>query len=174
LFVMRTTTVFVAVFGLALAACGESGKSTAREAAGMGKAAPAFQAKTLDGEYVQLADFEGRVVLLNVWATWCEPCKKELPTLVSLDQKYRDQGLTVLGVSTDVPSNYGTLRAMVAQHGIAYPIVLDPNGREIAGYGVRGYPTTFVIDREGNLRWRRDGIIRDNDGELAAQLEAAL
>ena len=140
----------------------------------MGEPAPQFQAKRLDGEYVQLTDYEGKVVLLNVWATWCTPCVKELPELVRLSHQWADKGVVVLGVSVDRPGDLPAVQRMVARFGIDYPIALDPNGRGLQAWGIKGYPTSFVIDGKGQIRWRRDGIIVEDDGELAAQLQAAL
>jgi peroxiredoxin len=142
--------------------------------AGVGSAAPQYQGKTLDDEYVALSDYRGKVVLLNVWATWCAPCRKELPELVALQTQHGGDAFTVLGISVDNPGARGRLQAMVRQFGLNYPIVLDPNGAGLDPFTVRGYPTSFLIGKDGTLLWRRDGLIEPNDGELAGQLKAAL
>jgi peroxiredoxin len=158
---------------LAAGSCTDSGK-TAGAGSASGEAAPEFQGKTLAGDYVQLSDFAGKVVLLNVWATWCKPCVKELPELARLSHAYPADDFVVVGVSVDTPNARGAVAHKVKQFGLDYPIVLDPNGRSLQAYDLRGYPTSFLIDREGKVRWRRDGLIQENDGELAAQIKAAL
>jgi peroxiredoxin len=135
---------------------------------------PRLTGKTLGGEYVALDDFRGRVVLLNVWATWCEPCRDELPELQRLHVRRADEGLTVLGWSVDKPQALARARSLLHQAGVQYPVVLDPDGREIEELAIRGYPTTFVVGRDGTLRWRRDGIVKPDDQELATVLRAAL
>lgn len=171
-----TLRALAVVFSSLLAvACGDGKKSGPQAGSSApGEPAPQLQAKLLSGDYVQLTDYEGKVVLLNVWATWCTPCVKELPELVKLADEWGDKGVVVLGVSVDNPRDHAAVRRMVARFGIDYPIALAPNGRGLQAWGIKGYPTSFVIDRAGNIRWRRDGIIAENDGELAAQLKAAL
>lgn len=158
----------------AAVACEGRSKGNAANGAGIGSAAPTYQGKTLEGEYVALADYEGKVVLLNVWATWCAPCRKELPELVALHQRHGADGFTVLGVSVDRPGARGRLQAMVRQFGLTYPIVHDPDGSGLAAFTIHGYPTSFLIGKDGTVLWRRDGLIEPNDGELAGQLKAAL
>lgn len=130
--------------------------------------------KTLGGEYRSLEDFRGQVVLLNVWATWCEPCRQELPELARLHRQHKDEGFTVLGVSIDGARDEGKVRSMASQFALPFPILLDPRSRTVTELQVVGYPTTFVISRSGQIRWRRDGIITEHDAELATALKAAL
>lgn len=168
------------LFGLALVAC--EGKPEAGPGLPPGKAAPlvqgapvpAFAGTTLRGEPLALADLRGRVVLLNVWATWCDPCREELPELQALHQRLEARGLTVVGVSTDAARDFKTLRNMVSGFGLTYPVIHDERNRIGAPFQIVGYPSSFVIDRAGNLRWRRDGMIPVGDTELAEVLEAAL
>ena len=169
------TTRHVLLAALLLAACTgteggkpKGGSSTAREEA------PELKGRTLGGERFTLSEHRGKVVLLNVWAQWCKPCKKELPELQRLHKKHEGDGLVVLGVSVDKVRAYPLVRGLVNDHGLTYPIVLDPDGKSVEAYGVHGYPTNFVIGRDGTIRWRRDGMIKDNDGELEQQLRLAL
>ena len=157
-----------------LFACEGRGAKGKAGAAGIGAAAPQYQGKTLDGDYVALSDYKGKVVLLNVWATWCAPCRKELPELVALQSKHGGEAFTVLGVSIDNPGAKGRLEAMVRQFRLNYPIVHDPDGSGLDPFTIRGYPTSFLIGKDGTLLWRRDGLIEPNDGELGGQLKAAL
>jgi cytochrome c biogenesis protein CcmG/thiol:disulfide interchange protein DsbE len=170
----RAFVLAPALLPLSLACEGRGSGGAAGGAAGVGTPAPAYQGKTLQGEYLALTDFRGKVVLLNVWATWCAPCRKELPELVALHEKHGPQDFTVLGVSVDRPGARGRLEAMVRQFGLGYPIVHDPDGTGLDAFVIQGYPTSFLIGRDGTLLWRRDGIIETNDGELEGQLKAAL
>jgi thiol-disulfide isomerase/thioredoxin len=138
------------------------------------KPVPAISFAPEDGSATSLDNWKGRVVLVNLWATWCAPCRKELPELVALHEKHGPQDFTVLGVSVDRPGARGRLEAMVRQFGLGYPIVHDPDGTGLDAFAIQGYPTSFLIGRDGTLLWRRDGIIETNDGELEGQLKAAL
>jgi peroxiredoxin len=165
------------LFGLALLA-GCEGKPDAGRTApavlAVGQPAPPYAGVTISGEPLALADLRGRVVLLNIWATWCEPCREELPDLQALHARLGPRGLTVLGVSTDGAREATTLRNMVSGLGLQYPVIHDARNQISAPYRVGGYPTSFVLDRKGVLRWRRDGMIPRDDADLLAVLEAAL
>ena len=136
--------------------------------------APELTGKTVTGETISLADLRGRVVLLNAWATWCEPCKKELPELARLHQSREQDGLTVLGVSVDKVRLLPEVRRLMKDNGVTYPVIFDPDGQVVGAFQIRGYPTSFIIGRDGTLRWRRDGIIEENDGEVGKQLKLVL
>jgi thiol-disulfide isomerase/thioredoxin len=159
---------------LALGCPGGGPKGSGAKDGGIGSAAPTVQGKTLEGEYLALSDYRGKVVLLNVWATWCAPCRKELPELVALHDRYGKDGFVVLGVSVDQPGARGQVERLVKQFGLDYPIVLDPGGVGLDALSIRGYPTSFLIGRDGTLRWRRDGLVEPGEGELAGQIKAAL
>lgn len=139
-----------------------------------GPPAPAFIGRTLDGEPFELVSLRGQVVLLNVWATWCEPCRQEMPELQLLHTRHQAQGFTVLGVSVDAARLAPEVRAMVEKFGLTYPNVHD--GRNTIGpnFKIVGYPTSVLIDRNGSVVWRRDGIIEPGDPALAQALAAAL
>lgn len=118
------------------------------EASDIGKAAPVFELKDLEGKKVSLSDFKGKVILLNFWATWCAPCKAEMPSLENLYKNLKGKGLVVIGVSVD--NSETTVRSFVKEKGITFPILLD-KGKEVSfdDYGVIGLPVTFLIDRKG-------------------------
>ena len=120
------------------------------------KAAPEWQLKDLDGKPVKLSDFNGKVVILNFWATWCPPCRKEIPTFVSLQKQYGDKGLVVIGVSLDEKGPVA-VKPFVSKMAINYPIVMgDP--KTAADYGgIAVVPTTFVIDRNGKIAAEHQG-----------------
>ena len=166
-------TLFASVLVLGVAGCtGKDG--AAGKQAEQGTAAPALQGKTVGGEYVQLSDYAGKVVLLNVWATWCKPCKQELPELGRLHRELSDRDFTVLGVTVDKVQAMPAVKHFIKQYDLQYPMIFDPDGHSVGAYEIKGYPTSFIIGRDGTLRWRRDGMIQDNDGALDKQLEAAL
>lgn len=113
-----------------------------------GKFAPVFELKDLEGKKVSLADFKGKVILLNFWATWCAPCKAEMPSLENLYRNLKGKGLVVIGVSVD--NSEKTVHSFVKEKGITFPILLD-KGKEVSfdDYGVIGLPVTFLIDKKG-------------------------
>ena len=140
----------------------------------VGHVAPRITGKSLSGDYVQLADYAGQVVLINLWATWCGPCRAELPALEQLHQTYKKRGFTVFGVSVDSERGESDVRAMVRNIKLSYPVILDPSGRSTAIYRAPGYPTSVLVGRDGQVRWRRAGALTANDAELIAAIEAAL
>jgi len=116
-----------------------------------GEAAPAFTLQTLDGNQASLADYKGKVVLLNFWATWCEPCRDEMPALQQAYDKYKEQGLVVVAANLD--ENNITIKGFINQYQLNFPILID-KGREVAldRYKVGPIPTTFIIDKNGVLQ----------------------
>jgi thiol-disulfide isomerase/thioredoxin len=115
-----------------------------------GKAAPGWQLSDVNGKPLKLADFKGKVVVLDFWATWCPPCRAEIPGLVALQKKYAAQGLSVIGVSLD-EQGPSVVKPFIERFAINYPVVMG-NEKVLADYGgITAIPTTFVIDREGNV-----------------------
>ncbi len=168
---------FVRLSAVCLALAGNiacMGKGSGESAAGGGQQAPALQGKTMTGDYIQLSDFKGTVVLVNIWATWCEPCKMELPELGRLHRELSPKGFTMLGVTVDKQAARRKVEHFIDKHDLAYPMIFDPDGHSVGAFDVKGYPTSLLVGRDGTLRWRRDGIIKNNDGELGKQIEAAL
>src|SRR2546430_2645223 len=111
--------------------------------------APAFTARDLDGRQISTAAFNGKVVLINFWATWCPPCRAEIPDLVALQDKYQDH-LQVIGISED-EGGPDVVRRFVADHKITYPIVMMTAQIEKMFPGVSALPTSFIIDREAKI-----------------------
>jgi cytochrome c-type biogenesis protein len=136
--------------------------------------APDFRAAALaTGDEVALADFRGEVVLLNGWATWCGPCREEMPLLQRLSDDYAGDGLRVVGVSVDRAGADAEVAAFVAEHDISFSILRDPRNGFARGFGARGLPETVLIGRDGTIvhRWR--GPLTGDGGDRAA-IEAAL
>lgn len=122
------------------------------------KAAPNFSLKDSGGKTVQLSDYRGKVVLLNFWATWCGPCKMEIPWFIDFERELKDQGFAVIGVSMD-DEGWQAVRPFVSEEGINYRVLLanDSIG-ELYG-GIDSLPTTFVIDREGRVAAVHIGLV---------------
>ena len=135
----------------------------------IGKPAPDLALTTLNGASLRLSDLRGKTVLLNFWATWCGPCKQEMPLLVRAAQANADQGLVVIGV--DVQESAPQVRSFVQQLGVTYPIAIDGDGSAVAAYRVYGLPTTWVIDGGGVARATQLGPL--NDADLAKALRSA-
>jgi peroxiredoxin len=140
---------------------------TVANAAGDAKAAPLWELKDLEGKTVKLSDFKGKVVLLNFWATWCPPCRQEIPDLVALQNQYKDQGLVVLGVSLDQTGTAG-VKSFATRMKINYPIVMGDEKTAVAYGNIEAIPTTFFIDRAGNVAGMHQG------GASQAMFEAAV
>jgi thiol-disulfide isomerase/thioredoxin len=120
--------------------------------------APQFDVRTLTGETMSTQSLRGRVVLVNVWATWCTPCRVEMPMLEATWQRHRDAGLVVLGASVD-RVDASEVRAFLAERAVTYPVAIV-GGEVIAALGgVRGYPTSILIGRDGRVRHRVLGPI---------------
>jgi cytochrome c biogenesis protein CcmG/thiol:disulfide interchange protein DsbE len=140
----------------------------------IGKTAPAYATQLLNGDSVSLAGLKGKVVLLNVWATWCHPCRDEIPQLEALHQKHRAAGLEIVGVSIDAAGTEEGIRTFMRDFKMTYPVWFDPDERVTAQFLTVGVPETFLIDRAGVIRWRKIGPIAAGDTSLALAIERAL
>ena len=112
--------------------------------------APAFTLDRLDRDgQLGVGDLKGKAVVVNFWASWCVPCRDEAPVLQKTYERYRDQGLVVLGV--DVNDFRQDARRFMKRYGLTYPVVYDGKGSTVGKWGVRGFPETFFVDRTGKL-----------------------
>ena len=133
-------------------------QQAAEQTGGGGNSAPNFSLPSVDGGSKSLADYSGKVVMLNFWATWCGPCKREIPDFIELQNEYRDDGFEIVGVSLDQAGEEGAVAQFVKQYNINYD-VLHGDGQIAQAYGgVRSIPTTFLIDREGNVVSSKVGL----------------
>ncbi len=139
-----------------------------------GSRAPAYAARDLEGRAVELASFRGQPVLLNVWATWCAPCRAEIPALADVHRRYRERGLAVVGVSVDEAAARPAVRRLLEEEKVPYATLHDPEDRASSVFGLSFLPGTFLFDAEGVLVWRRNGVVEDGDPELARALERVL
>ncbi len=158
------------LLSLVLAAC--SSFSSNPRAAGNGalkpesqrKAAPDFSLKDANGKTVQLSDYRGKVVLLNFWATWCGPCKLEIPWFVEFERKHKDQGFAVVGISMD-DDGWDAVRPFISQMGVNYRVLVG-NDEVAQNYGgVDSLPTTFLIDRAGKIAAVHIGLVSKSSYE---------
>jgi peroxiredoxin len=116
----------------------------------VGGPAPEITLQDLQGQEVKLADLRGKVVLLNFWATWCKPCKEEMPAMQASYDKLRGQGLVVLAVN-ELEDTEKVIEH-VRKHGHTFPVVMDHDNRVANRYGVVGLPASFIVDRQGIVR----------------------
>jgi len=120
-------------------------------------AAPDLQLTDLDGNPVDLADYRGQVVLLNNWATWCPPCKAEMPTLQAYYEAHQGQGFVLIAVEAGEPAD--EVRAFVQEYGLTFPVWLDPQNLSLTRFRTDALPSSFVIDRDGRVRLAWTGAI---------------
>jgi cytochrome c biogenesis protein CcmG/thiol:disulfide interchange protein DsbE len=129
-----------------------------------GKPAPEFQLKDLNGKTVKLSDYRGKAVLLNFWATWCPPCKAEMPWFVDMQNRYAAQGFQVVGISMDEGSP-GDVAKFSKEIGVNYPVLLGDEHVSDQYGSVQALPTSFFIDRNGNIVNRVFGLAERKDIE---------
>ncbi len=137
-----------------------------------GKKAPAFTLKTQDGRKVSLADYKGKAVLVNFWATWCVPCKLEMPWFVDLRKQYAAQGFEILGVNEDEAKDHGQIGKFTRKIGVNYPILLGSDATAKSYGGVDVLPTSFYVGRDGKVVEEAAGLISRD--EIEANIKKAL
>jgi peroxiredoxin len=128
--------------------------------------APDFALTDLSGQAVRLSAYRGRVVLVNLWATWCPPCRDEMPSMERLHQTLKDRGFVLLAVSQD-DGGAAVVKPFVEQMKVTFSVLVDPDGEVGRKYGVWGYPESFLVDREGRIVER---VIGPRDWASAVQV----
>lgn len=147
-----------------------------------GGSVPDYPVVTLAGEPRALSHYRGEPVLLNVWATWCPPCVREMPALQKLHEQLGPAGLKVVAVSVDAPEGTingwgrpgGNVQGFIREHELTFEILRDPSGDIETAYGLVGLPTTFLIDREGRIVERVIGWREWDRPEIVAQVRELL
>jgi cytochrome c biogenesis protein CcmG/thiol:disulfide interchange protein DsbE len=132
-----------------------------------GELAPDFTLALMDGSEVRLADLRGQVVVLNFWASWCSPCRREAPALQRVWEAYQDRGVAFVGLT--YRDAEGASSAFIEEYGITYANGVDEKGRISRDYGVTAVPETYIVDREGRVAWFQVGEVREE--VLVRQLE---
>ena len=180
----RALAVFaLACAGLTFAACSaaqpaspEDPRSASKASPAVGKStAPDFELEALDGQTFRLSRNLGKVVLLDFWATWCEPCKASMPLLDDLYRRHHDEGLLVVGISIDGPESVAQVRTEVAKTRVTFPILLDPETQVITLYSPkRTAPYQVLIGRDGRLLSEREGFMAGEFETLSRDVQVAL
>jgi len=128
------------------------------------EAAPGWELQGADGKMIHSSDFKGKVVILDFWATWCPPCKAEIPSFIALQNEYGKKGLAVVGISVD-EGGAAVVKQFVRQSGMNYPVVLADDKTIRAFGGIEAIPTTFIIDREGRIVTKHLGFTEKDEFE---------
>jgi thiol-disulfide isomerase/thioredoxin len=136
--------------------------------------APEFSGSSPDGKTIRLSDFAGKAVLVDFWASWCGPCRLELPFLAGLYSQNRDSGFAVIAVNVDKDvKNLNKFLANLAANP-DFPIIHDPQSRICPLYQLEGMPTSVLIDRKGIIRFRHVGFKPETQGKIAAEIAALI
>ncbi len=176
------TIVIVILFLAVMIFYGTRGARNAKEAGSVsgetlradnikGQLAPDFTLNSVEGKPIKLSDYRGKAVVLNFWATWCGPCKVEMPWLIDLQNKYRSEGVEIVGVSMD-DGNKDAVAKFAKEMGVNYTVLLGKESVGDAYGGMVGLPTTFYIDRNGKITNSVAGLI--SKGEIEDNIKAAM
>lgn len=150
-----------------------SGTQELKESPQEGFLAPNFALQDLGGTQVSLSDFRGKVVLLNFWATWCSPCRMEIPSLEKLYQLRKDKEFEILAVSVDRTSP-SKVAAFVANYQMSFPVLVNPQGDVGQRYWARAIPTSFLLDKKGVIRWKVPGARKWDDPFVLSKVDQLL
>jgi thiol-disulfide isomerase/thioredoxin len=159
---------FSGAVAIAILCLSPKAPAAAGDALNAGSAAPAFQLDSLAGKPVNLADYKGQVVLLNFWASWCGPCRKEMPILEQLHKQYRSKGFSLVGVN--VEPNSADALTMLKSVPVSFPILFDRDSTVSKLYQVQGMPNTVIVDRQGRVRYVHRGYKPGEENEYLDQI----
>ena len=152
-----------------LAVCLVSAKANA------GEAAPDFTLRDVDGKEVQLQDFKGKVIMVNFWATWCGPCKLEMPHLDKMDREFEDKGFEVISISTDDARAASKVKPLIKRGGYGFTVLLDKDTTVVAQYNpAKTLPYNALIDREGRIHKVYQGYNPGDEVEMRKDVEELL
>ncbi len=146
--------------------------STASPALAPAIAAPDFTLTAMGGQKMHLKDQRGRVVMVNFWATWCGPCRQEMPQLNRLFEKYRSSGFVLLGVNVD--DDTSTAREVASKLGVTFPVLLDTDKTVSKLYELSTMPSTVIIDRDGKVRYMHRGYLAGYEDNYEKQIRELL
>lgn len=149
----RILKVFILIIGLAwiFASADKDGSSTSGSiyAPQKGFLAPDFELSTLEGETIKLSDLRGKPVLINLWTTWCPPCRAEMPAIEKIYREYKNDGLIVLAINMTYQDTFENIEPFIDEYELTFPILLDQSNSVGSAYQLRSLPSSFFIDREG-------------------------
>ncbi|MDH5183222.1 MAG: TlpA family protein disulfide reductase [Gammaproteobacteria bacterium] len=134
--------------------------------------APNFSLKTLDKKTIKLSSYKGKVVYLDFWASWCEPCRKSFPWMRKLQSKYKKQGLRVITINLD--KDKAELKRFLRDFRINFPVGLDPNGKVAQRYRVKAMPSSYLIDRKGRVRYVHLGFLQKDEKKTEERIKKLL
>lgn len=162
-----------AMFGVVLLAAGCASTPGGPQSTG---SVPAFEATTIDNRHFSMTDHLGKdVVLVSFWATWCEPCKAEMPTLQGLQEKYADQGFTVVSVSMDSPETQSGVKPYIRRQGYTFPVMVDEDTAIAQALNPSGtVPFTVIIGRDGNVKKQISGFQPSEAAHIEREVTALL
>jgi DsbE subfamily thiol:disulfide oxidoreductase len=165
----RALPLLLLAFLAVLVSCEEGGSVFG--AASQDQPLPELSGTTLEGKSLDAATYaDGSVLVINVWANWCDPCRREQPQLVRLANRYQDEGVRFLGINYQ--DDRAAARAWVREFGVPYPSLFDPSGRTAADLGFPALPDTYVVDPGGTIRWAVYG--ETDERELAGLIDEVL
>ncbi|MBA1148101.1 TlpA family protein disulfide reductase [Ectothiorhodospiraceae bacterium WFHF3C12] len=134
--------------------------------------APGFTLKSNSGDNVKLSELRGQVVMVNFWASWCGPCRQEMPLLDALHQRYKSLGFTVLGVN--VEEDPAAARDLLDEVPVSFPILFDSSNRVSEAYEVDAMPSTVILDRDGNVRYIHKGYVPGDENKYQEVVRALI
>lgn len=152
----------VLILTVVVVACGRPG-SAVPQGINQGNRARDFTLTSLDGSDVSLSDYRGNVVLVNLWATWCGPCRAEIPDLEAAYRAHEDEGFVVLGINVEEPRQ--AVEPFVDEMDMTYPVLLDEGGQVLKEYRGLGLPMSLLVDREGVIQVRHIGFLTEKQLE---------
>ena len=134
--------------------------------------APGFTLQSVDGKTVSLAQFKGDVVMINFWASWCGPCRQEMPLLDNIYKQYKDMGFVLLGVNVEPDSH--NANAWLKKTPVSYPVLYDPKSQVSQLYQVQAMPTTVIIDRQGIVRFVHNGYLPGDENQYMSSIRSLI
>lgn len=140
----------------------------------VGSSLPKLQLSDINGKTADLSQMKGRVTLLNVWATWCGPCRVEIPELIAIQNEMHSKGVDVVGISVDSPDAVDEVRDFIAEQKMNYRNLLDPEGEFAARFEASVIPISLLVDRSGKVVWIHYGLIERTNQEFQNRLQKAL